>query len=176
MNSKGLFCFVLLLGAIAIETGLLNQGLEAKRDVAGGKAIAFEAEKTAFVRTVIENSVDAVIEWELYNGLLLNLGPEEIKQRVNRKLLVLFGEIEKAYGKEIKVRFYAGNGVLSEGFLNENSKVLVTRINRGTIAAEYNFTAGLLKNNLVFAEIAGKKTKQFFKIPAGYSLGKTVIG
>ncbi len=175
MNNKGIFCFLLLLAAIALETNFLNKSIEADKILARGKTIAFEAEKAGFIRTVIENNADAMALESLQQAIELNLPLDKIKPFVNKKLALLFAAMEREYSGKIKVRFSTSNGLSLEEFLNENSVVTVTKDGSAEILAEYTFTGGLLKNNFVQAEIAGEQTKLFFKLPVGYTVKATVV-
>lgn len=175
MNNKGVFCFLLLLAAIALETNFLNESIEAGKILAQGKTIAFEAEKASFIRTVIENNTDAMALESLQQAMLLHLPQEELKGFVNKKLALLFAETEKEYNAEIKVRFSTSNGLQLEEFLNENSIVIVITVEGKAVLAEYTFTGGLLKNDFVQAEIAGEQTKLLFKLPVGYTVKATVV-
>ena len=105
---------------------------------------------------------------------MLNLGQEETKIFVNRKLVLLFTEMEKANWEGIKIEFKAESKNLQ--FLNENSAIATEAIDKKTIMATYYFTGGLLKNKKVYAEIKGKKATLGFEIPAGYSIKESVIG
>jgi hypothetical protein len=174
MNRRGIFCFLLLLAFFSLEIGLLNQTSEPAAKLGEARALAFEAEKASLVRALMENSVDATIEESLRQGLLLNQEPKDIKKTVNNRLASLFGKMQKEFNEEVKV-FFDPNS-LDEEYLNENSSVLVTRLDKKTVKAEYCFTGGLMKNNEVIAEIRGGSAKLLFKMPAGYTIGKTVIG
>jgi len=174
MNRHGLFCFVLLLAFFAVEAGFFAGAGEASHSIAEAGSLAFEAEKTSFTRALVENSVDAVVKESLRQALVLNLGQEETKKHVNSRLALLFTKIEKAYSEEIEVKFDFES--IQESFLNENSSVLVTKLKGKALEAEYCFTAGVMKNRFVEAEITGGKVKQFFKMPAGYTVKKEVVG
>lgn len=174
MNKRGMFCFLLLLAFFSLEISFFNQASEASGKLAEAKMLAFEAEKASFVRALMENSVDAAIEEGLGQGLLLNQEPETIKETVNSRLAGLFGEMEKAFNEEMKVAFSPES--LDEEYLNKNSSVLVTRIGKKTVRAEYSFTGGAMKRNSAVAEVSGSNLKLFFRMPAGYTIGKTVVG
>ncbi len=187
MNNKGIFCFLLLLSAIALETNFLNESIEADKILAQGKTIAFEAEKASFIRTVIENNTDAMVRESLQQAILLNIPQEELKLFVNGKLVLLFAETEKEYNSKIKVQFKGydaetkmqfttSDGLQFEDFLNNNSTALIVSIKGKTVLAEYDFTGGLQRNNFIEAEIAGDNTKTVFRLPPGYSIKATVVG
>ena len=181
MNNKGIFCFLLLLSAIALETNFLNESIEADKILAQGKTIAFEAEKAALIRTAIENNVDAIIKESLQEAILLNIPQEELKDFANERLALLFGAIEKEYSGKIKAQFRATGCPASDGkplidFLNENSTALIVSVKGKTVLAEYDFTGGLQRNCFVEAEIAGERTKTVFRLPPGYSIKATVVG
>jgi len=181
MNNKGIFCFLLLLAAIALETNFLNESIEADKILAQGKTIAFEAEKASFIRTTIENNTDAIVRESLQQAIMLNIPQEELKLFVNKKLALLFAAAENEYKGEIKVQFRtmecpASGGLSLEDFLNENSTALIVSVKGKTVLAEYTFTGGLLRNCFVEAEIAGERTKTVFRLPPGYSIKATVVG
>lgn len=174
-RQKGFFCFLIVLAAIAIEAGLLENAAEAERVIGRGRAIAFEAESAALARTLIEDSLDSAIKSELKEGIALNLEPGEIRERANRKILLLFQRIEEAFNEGISARFYSEQGKIDETFLNKNSKVNVIRVRGKSVKAEYSYTGGLLKNNRVFAEISGKNARMLFTIPIGYTVSETAL-
>ncbi|MDP2973804.1 MAG: hypothetical protein Q8N60_02020 [Candidatus Diapherotrites archaeon] len=186
MNNKGIFCFLLLLSAIALETNFLNESIEADKILAQGKTIAFEAEKASFIRTAIENNTDAMIRESLQQAIMLNVPQEELKDFVNKRLAMLFAAAENEYKGEIdkgkiKVQFRAtgcpaSGGLSLEDFLKENSTALIVSVKGKTVLAEYDFTGGLLRNCFVEAEIAGERTKTVFRLPPGYSIKATVVG
>jgi hypothetical protein len=171
MDSKGFFCFLLLLAFIAIELELLAGFGDAGNEVAEATAPAFEAEKLALVRSLLEESVDSVVEEGLREGLLLELGPEGIKVGVNERLALLFSEAGKAYGF---VEFEAVSK--SPAFLNENSSVIVSRLGKKSIQAEYHFSGGVMKSNFVLVRIQGRQSVAEFMVPAGYTASATVVG
>ncbi len=174
MNKRGIFCFLLLLAFFSLEIGFLSQAGQATDKLAEANALAFEAEKASFVRALMENSVDAAIEEGLLQGLLLNQEPEVIKEAVNSRLAGLFAEMEKSFNEEVKVAFSPES--LDEEYLNKNSSVLVTRIDKRAVRAEYSFTGGAMRRNSAVAEVSGSNLKLFFRMPAGYTIGKTVVG
>jgi hypothetical protein len=187
MNNKGIFCFLLLLSAIALETNFLNESIEADKILAQGKTIAFEAEKASFIRTVIENNTDAMVRESLQQAMILHLPQEKLKDFVNKKLALLFAATEKEYNTGIKVQFKGydaetkmqfttSDGLQFEDFLNNNSIAIVVSVEGSAILAEYTFTGGLARNNFVQAEISGEKTNLLFKLPPGYSIKATVVG
>jgi len=167
MNRKGLFSFLLLLAFFSLEIGFLAKATEFKELALKEKAAAFEAEKASLQRTLIENSVDAIVEQELEQGLLLGLEAEEIKWRVNSRILALFKKIEKDPIQGISVEFDADS--LNPVFLNANSSLLVSKPGK-KVLAEYHFSGGLLKKESVSAKIFGEKTVVFFEIPPGYTV------
>jgi len=174
MNRNGIFSFLLLLAFFSIELVFLDHALEANNRLETAKAIAFEAEKSSFTRALMEESVDTLVEKSLRQGLILNQEPEELKKNVNSKLEVLFREMEVSYLEGARVRF--GEKSLSQSFLNENSTVLVSRIDKKTVLAEYCFTGGLMREEEVVAEILGKAGKHLFKVPAGYTIEARLVG
>ncbi len=173
MNGKGIFCFLLLLAFFTLEIGFLDRATEERRSIAQAKALAFEAEKAFLVRSLMENSVDLAIDKGLLQGLQLNLGPQEIKGHVNSRLAALFRKMEKAYNDEISISFDTKS--LQESFLNKNSSVIVTRLDKKTIEAEYCFTGGIMASNTVSAKITGKGVTQIFRMPAGYTVKAEVL-
>lgn len=173
MNRGGFFCFVFVLAFLSAEVTFMQGSSAENQEMLEAKIIAFDLEKTSFTRTLMENSVDSVLRESLRQGLVQNLGPEEIKDLANRNLELLFQRMETAYGQE-NLKFYPKE--IGREFLNSNSVVLVTKLGEKTIEAEYCFTGGIMKENRVFAEIKGKEAKQEFQIPAGYTIKATVIG
>ena len=72
----------------------------------------------------------------------------------------------------------AGNYTVSRLSITSGGKKqeIFSEAGEKTLQAEYCFTGGLMKNNQVVAEIAGKQTKLLFTMPAGYTIRETVIG
>ena len=170
MNSRAFFCFALLLAFLAAELELLSGFGNANSQVAAATAPAFEAEKLALVRSLLEESADSVVEESLREGLALELGPEGIKARANERLAFLFSEAEKAYGI---VEFEALSK--NPGFLNGNSAVIVSRLGKKSVRAEYFFSGGVMKSNFALARIKGKEAIAEFRIPAGYTVSTMVF-
>ncbi len=170
MNSRAFFCFVLLLAFLAVELEFLAGFGNANSQVAAATAPAFEAEKLALVRSLLEESTDNAVEESLKEGLALELGPKGIKSRVNERLALLFSEAEKAYGI---VEFEAR--AKSPGFLNENSSVIVSRLGKKSVRVEYFFSGGIMKSNFVLARIEGREAIAEFRIPAGYTASAVVV-
>ncbi len=168
MNREGIFCFLLVLAFIALEIRFLNEATNASQRLQKAKALAFEAEKASFVRALMENSVDVAIEESLLQGLLLNLEPDQIKKQANNRLAALFRLMQREYQSKLVVSFDSKS--LDPEFLNQNSSVLVTRLGKKTVEGLYHFTGGIMKNEAVSAEIAGSRVRQYFKIPAGYTV------
>jgi len=169
MDSKGFFCFFLLLAFLSIELGLREGIGSAGNEVGGAISAGFEAEKLSLVRGLLEESVDQTVEQSLKEGLLLELGPEDIKAMVNERLSLLFSEAEKQYG-------FVEFEEKSPGFLNGNSSVIVSRLEKKSVGAEYFFSGGILKSNFVLAEIRGKESMLEFRVPVGYAISATVVG
>ena len=86
---------MLLLAFFAIQARFLAETAEASDKIELAEELGFEAEKAWLTRAVIEEDVDFAIKETLNQGLLLNLGPEETKNFVNGKLVLLFLEMEK---------------------------------------------------------------------------------
>ncbi|MCX6798665.1 MAG: hypothetical protein NTW59_01040 [Candidatus Diapherotrites archaeon] len=176
MNSKGIFCIALLLAAAGIELGMRQSSALANAKTAEAKTIALEAEQLNMARTAIEENTDAIILQTLREQLQQNKTPEEIKRAVNSRLAALFTATEKNYTRGITVEFAIGSGGNADtAFLNENSSIIVLPAGGRTIAGEYSFTGGLLRNKAVQAEITGSRTRQLFRIPAGYTIRATVV-
>ena len=171
MNSRAFFCFVLLLAFLAAELEFLTGFENANSQVASANASAFEAEKLSLVRSLLEESTDSVVEESLRAGLILELGPEGIKAGVNERLALLFSKAEKAYGI---VEFEAN--AKDPGFLNENSSVIVSRLGKKGIRAEYFFSGGIMKSNFVLARVGNQETIAEFRVPAGYTASAMVVG
>ena len=176
VNGKGLFCFLIVLAFAGMQLGFLNKTTGARQQLERAKAIAVEAEQMHAIKTGIEINADRIVEQTMRAALLQNKEPDEIRGSVNEKLLQFSRAVEEGYRGTAEINFYATDGSLSLRFLNENSKVSVSKLNNQSIAAEYTFTGGLLKNKAVIAEIKGEKTMQLFKIPAGYTVRATVVG
>ena len=175
MNNKGIFCFLILLAFSAIQAEQFKGNRTQMLQLEKAKATAMEAEQLNAIKLSIEINTDKVVKQTIHEALLQNKEPEEIRDAVNQKLTQLFNATSEAY-KTAKIEFKSTAGQLNTEFLNNNSKAIVSKIDKKTIAAEYVFTGGILKNQEAFAEITGKKTRQQFKIPIGYTIKATVAG
>jgi len=174
MNGKGIFCFLLLLAFFALEAGFSNRAVEAGQLLSEGKATAFESESTFLARALVENSVDQAIEESLKQGLALNLEASQLKGYVNSRLAILFGKMEKKQNPGISLAFSKQS--LDQEFLNKNSVVVVESLSKKQVKAEYTYTAGLMKNEPVVAEISSLNSRHVFMLPAGYTVKAVVIG
>ena len=171
MNSRGIFCFVLLLAFFALEARFLNEAGSQETQLRKAGEIAFELEKAGFARALMENSVDSAIGQELKEGIAKNLEPKEIKESVNQRLAMLFQKMESGYSEGISVKFC--HDCMDLQFLNENSSVFAGNAGKATIAAQYCFTGGIKKDKKIEAEISGKSAKLVFSMPIGYCIEAT---
>lgn len=167
-NNRGIFCFALVLAFAAIELNFLEGAGSAEAILGESVSLGFETEKVSLTRAVIENSVDKAIEESLMQGLVLDLEAGEIKKETNKRLIALFEKIEESHSREIRARF--ARKAFAQDFLNQNSSVIVQRIDKRAIEASYSFTGGLEKGNEVSAEISSKGARAFFKLVPGYTV------
>lgn len=171
MNSRGFFCFILLFAFVFIELDALSGLEETRAGLARARASAFEAERLSLQRSLLEESVDNVVEGALEEGLAMELGPGRIKELVNSRLAMLFEEAESSYaGLEL------GPEAVSAGFLNSNSSVMVTRLGRKNVEASYFFSGGITRENPVIARLRGNEFGAEFRVPAGYAATSGVVG
>jgi len=170
MRAGGFFCFVLVLAFFSAELSFMQSRHCEESALAEAKEFSFDLEKLSLSRSLMEASTDAIVEEGLGKGLLLNLGPEETKQLVNQKLEALFAKMEAEYGASFFPK------VIDAKYLNSNSTVLLAVVGNKAVEAEYCYTGGLFKENLVLAEVKGEKAVLEFRLPAGYCVKETVVG
>jgi len=167
MNGNGFLCFLFVLLFASMQLGM-QKGHAGLGELNESMALAFEAEKANFLRTVLEENTDFIVASVLEKEALgCRAEPGEIKESVNAALLEFFENAEEVHAGMLEFR--AGNGEkLGIGFMQGNSSVVVKRI-KGICSISYSFHGGLMRNNRVEAEIGGKMFSQGFAIPAGYS-------
>lgn len=175
MNKNGIFCAAVLLAFAGIQIALLEAENSAAAEIQSAAGTAFETERLNLARTAVENSMDALISETMRGQLLLNSDSEKIKKAVNEKIAAFLQSSQAAYAPEIKIEFKTAAGAPSEEFLNQNSAIIVEAVGAKTIMCEYSFTGGVLKNNRLWAEISGAKTKTQFMLPIGYSIAATAV-
>lgn len=153
--------------AFSLLSVSLSQQDNALEELLKAEAIAIEAEQVNFVRSLLEENTDFIVEeilWE--EAILCDSAPGNTKQRINQALATYFEEMQKGVGG-IEIEFAKAN----QEFLNENSSLVVKRLGPAC-EITYTFHGGLLRNQPVLAEVRGKKVVQQFKIPAGYTQEK----
>ena len=175
MNKRGIFCAAVLLAFAGMQIALLEAENSAAGEIQSAVGAAFETERLNLARTAIENNLDALISETMRGQLLLNSDSGEIKKAVNEKIAAFLLSSQAAYAPEIKIEFKTAGGAPSEDFLNQNSAIIVVSLDAKTIMCEYSFTGGVLKNNRLWADISGAKTKTQFMLPIGYSIAATAV-
>lgn len=169
MASRGLFCFVVVLLFIPLHLVMLsaNSSIEAGMQDAGNALL--EMERLNYIRTEIEENTDLLILQTLEAQVMAGKSkPDAVKEAVDEKLLWFFNEAEKNYSRENVKFLVSGREIGIEG-LGENTKVLV--IKEGNLVyAEFSYTGGMLKDNKLYAVIKGKRSRQVFEIPIGYTI------
>jgi hypothetical protein len=154
--------FSMLSISLSYQDNALNELFEAEK-------IAIEAEQVNFVRSLLEENTDFIVEGILLEeALLCDSSPGNAKQRINQALVAYFEEMQKGVDG-IEIEFANA----SNGFLNQNSSLVVKRLGP-SCKIKYSFHGGLLKNQPVLAEVRGKEVVQQFKVPVGYSQEKEV--
>ena len=168
MNNNGLFCFLMLLAFYTTQAAILEEQVTLKQEALKARSMSMEAEKATLTRAIMETTLDAIIEENLKQGVFLELEPDAIKANVNMALEKAFEKMRKPYSLKFEKEPTAET-------LNRNSIVLVKRIGKKTVEAEYQYTGGLMKQNEVKAVISEGKVRQEFKIPIGYTIKTRVV-
>jgi hypothetical protein len=173
VKGRGFFCFLVLLAFSLLFLALSEQD-RAIEGLSASTAMAIEAEKVNFVRTLLEENSDFIIRETMESELQeCPPSPQKVKEKINRALLNYFEEMEKCCGG-ISVDFSAGKGGLGMGFLNRNSALIVKR-SGNTCTMRYSFHGGIARSEFVSATISGKNFSQPFIIPAGYAQEATGV-
>lgn len=167
MNNKGLFSFLLILIFVTIELNMLEEQTRTRQELLKTKNISIESEKATLTRAIIEHTLDQIIEEQLKRGMALELKPEEIKNRVNEQIEKAIQKTKNTNSQNQKI---TSKEKIDKQYLNKNSTVIVKRIGKNTLQAEYHYTGGLMKNNELTLNIRGKNTEQEFKLPIGYTI------
>jgi hypothetical protein len=155
---------VLAFSLLSISLSHQNNAL---KELSEAKAIAIEAEQVNFVRSLLEENTDFIVEGILLEeALLCDNSPGDAKQRINQALAAYFKEMQGGVGG-IAINF----SDTSQWFLNKNSSLVVKRLGP-SCKIKYSFHGGLLRNQPVLADVRGNRVVQQFKIPAGYSQEK----
>jgi len=189
LNSRGLFCFTLVLAFSAGYFSLANSSEETFAELQKGKSLAFEAEKSSLLKHSVEANLDFLIakaiEEETKKG---NLDAEKLNEKIAGKIFNYFNELEKQQGFE-KIEFFEGNysknnyekilkgkrnKKLGLVFLLENSRVLVLNLEEKVYLVEFSFTGGIFKNKVGYAVISTPNTRDYFLLPVNYS-HKTMV-
>ena len=191
MHSKALFSFVFigLLVLMQLELQEINANKNKKIQETINQSI--EAEKLNLMQTMIEENTDHIIEQKLEEALLLQQSNNEIiNLETDTELFAFFSSLEEKFKEKPKIEFFftklnsnnyeklleIKGEKLSLQKLKELSKVNVLNAYGKTIAAEYHFTGGIQKNQIVFAKISTNNAKQLFVIPINYTISKSVAG
>ncbi len=173
VNERGFLCFLIVLAFSSLWLSLSRQD-RALEELSDAMAIAIEAEKVNFVRSLLEENSDFIVRKVLEEeAASCKEPPNEIKEKINGVLLQYFEEVEKLPG-EISIRFSQGKDV---GFMNRNSSLIVKNL-KGICTIKYSFHGGIMRNEFIMADISGKRFSQEFVLPAGYSqqIAGVVIG
>jgi hypothetical protein len=166
LNKAGFLCFMLLLAFASLQVRFSSQR-NALNELAASEAIALEAEKVNFLRTLLEENSDFIVK-EILGKEIASCNAREAKQRINRALLNYFGEMQKSC-RGISIKFNSSNGETPDpGFMDRNSAVIAKKIGKSCMLL-YIFHGGIMRNGFIRAEISGKRFSQEFLLPAGYS-------
>lgn len=168
MNKKGFFCFLVVLCFAAVQLQFFSQKAEQNAEFAQAKSILFEIEKLDLERAALEENLDFLIKQAMLEEIKKQSNNSEaIKEKINEKVILFFEKKENS--KELKIKFFSNNSEkISLEFLNANSNLLAINY-ENFVFAEYNFTGGLLKNNLLKARISSENAEKEFQLPIGYS-------
>lgn len=172
INCRGLFSFLLVLLFLVAYAGFFSQNRHANEKLGNSLIVAMELERGNFLRSMLEENVDRLIEWELRNSLQEGIiQPSVLRERIANRLMWFFSEMRAEYGVEFFVRRNAGllevKEGLSESVLMELFAVNVINFGEGFFA-ECSFHGGLLKNKTVVGEISFEDSKTVFEIPVDY--------
>ncbi|HLD58228.1 MAG TPA: hypothetical protein VI977_01125 [archaeon] len=168
MNSKGLFCFFLVISIAGMQAAMHAQALQENEKFEKTRSLSIEIESLDFARTIIEENADFIAEQAMAEEIRNNnQDTESIKQKANEKISAFF-EKEKEFlarEKSLQLGFLQNNP--SREFLNENSSLLLISY-EGFFFLEYSFTGGILKNNFLKAEIESENAKKSLELPISY--------
>ncbi len=133
-------------------------------------------------RLQLEQNVDGLIQEELYLGLLAQLSAEELKSRVNQKIVEYFSRVSARTNEGVS--FSPGFSALSVPSylsllsqplrpvslfqLNQNSHVLILPVSQVAKYAEYSYTGGVFASDVVHVRMFSSDGNTLFALPLGY--------
>lgn len=178
ISSRGIFSFMLVLIFLIGYIGFFAQENYSNAKIGKAIVIAMELEKGNFLRTVLEENSDRIIEEELEKGLReKNIQARILEERIAGRLVNYFSEMREEYGVEFFVKekgvLFEVREELSVDGLKELFSVNVVNFGVG-VFGECEFHGGLLKNKVVVGEIRVGDSKSLFEIPIGYYISETV--
>jgi hypothetical protein len=147
---RGIFSFsiILVVLVVLLNLSLVENNFYAKIEKAEKDCI--EAENSSKERTILENSIDKIIEAKLGEQMRnRNFLPASVKNEINQRL----SEYLPSATKE---------------FLNSNSNAYTMEAG-GKKYGEYSFTSNEMKTIFITKKI-GKKSTAYFTIPVDYSI------
>ncbi len=165
---KGLMSFVLVIAFILVYSGLIYSFslFDSEKNFAETQLI--ETENASFKRNLVEQAVDSAIKEAMQKEIMFGSDdPEKIKEKTALQLESFFSEMKK---KGIEFTETNSGKKAGKEFIKENSRILVLNIEGKIYVAEFIFTGGTTKNNLVSAEIKENNSSNTFMIPADYSI------
>jgi len=185
---RGIISFTLAFALAAAL--LLTASLEksAGERLGEAKSVAVEIERNSFLRSALEENIDALIERTLESEIRKgNIEPEKISSEIERNLLELFSEFEREFSKEPKIEFFLiDSGTVFRGVptaeefleirgLEKLFKTIVVSPEEHVFLAEITYTGGEGRRTLLAGKISSAHSTSYFLLPAGYTVKKTVV-
>ena len=184
---RGIYSFVLVFVFIACLLFLIHGAGIVRGKLAEGSGIAMEIERTSFIRFMLEENTDAVIEETIEMEVKLgNREPGALNRKIAENLLAYFRGMEGEQ-QGAKVEFFEVNIVsLSKHFtptgklgelkgIEEYCSTSVTSTGKNVFLVDFRFTGGLMKNTAVLGRISSGKAEQYFLLLPGYSAERVVV-
>lgn len=138
-------------------------------------------------RTEMENGVDVLIREELYEGLLLKLPPNTIKNQINQRIITYLQEFPARHGEPIT--YTSGVGILiytnynalllnppiplATPLLNTHSHVLVLPVTENVEYGEYTYTGGVNGTGVLMSILTNENHQTLFALPPNYRVCAT---
>lgn len=184
MNSKGFFSLLLLFAFVILLARVQEDINFQKQEILKAKAVMLQAEKANYLKTELEQNTDFIIEKtierELKNG---KSNPAELQARIVASLELFFKQMEN---EREGLTFYHSSSFLGFKKIGKGKKekfsgfgdwfkTIIVNVKENAFLVEFEFTGGILKDNLVFAMLESKNQKQAFAIPTGYKIVKLVV-